>query len=99
LYGDQLVQAEQRFFTMTHCEAAAFIATEWHYPPSMVRALQSYLSPTDAKESQQLASLLSLASGLANMNGTDTDKQMAAFGASLQELGISPAVLARISRV
>lgn len=98
LYGEQLVQAEQRFFTMTHCEAAAFIATEWHYPPSMVRALQFYLSPADAKESQKLASLLCLASGLANMDGAEPDKKVAAFGASLQELGIAPAVLAKLSK-
>lgn len=98
LYGEQLVQSEQRLFTMTHCEAAAFIATEWHYPPSMIRALQFYLSPSDAKESQKLASLLCLASGLANMDGADSDKQVAAFGASLQELGISPAALARLSK-
>lgn len=97
IYGEQLVQSEQRLFTMTHCEAAAFIANEWHYPAPMVRALQFYLSPADAKEAKPLAQLLQLASGLANMNGADTDKKMAAFGASIQELGISSAAIARIS--
>ena len=98
LYGEQLVQAEQRLFTMTHCEVAAFVATEWHYPAPMVRALQFYLTPADAKEAQPLATLLSLASGLANMNGAEVEKQMAAYGASIQELGISPAALARIAK-
>lgn len=98
LSGDPLIQAEQRLFTMTHCEVAAFIATEWHYPAPMVRALQFYLSPEDAKESKPLATLVALALGLANMNGTDVDKQMAAYGASIHELGISPATLARIAR-
>jgi HD-like signal output (HDOD) protein len=97
LYGDQLVQAEQRLFTMTHCEVAAFIATEWHYPSSMTRALQFYLSPVDAKEFQKLASLLCLASGLAHMDGADVEKQMAAYSASIQALGISPATLSRIA--
>jgi HD-like signal output (HDOD) protein len=97
LYGEQLVQAEQRLFTMSHSEAAAFVATEWHYPAPMARAMQFYLSPADAQESRRVACLLNLASGLANMNGADVEKQMAAYGASIEELGITPETLLRIA--
>lgn len=97
LYGDQLAQAEQKFFTMTHHEVAAYIANEWHYPPNLARALQFYLSPVDAKEAQPLADLLQLASGLANMNGADLEKKLAAFGASISALGLSKEAIARIS--
>lgn len=98
LSGEALIQAEQRLFTMTHAEVAAFIATEWHYPPSIARALQFYLSPADAKESKPLALLVALSLGLANSSGGDADGQLAAHGASIQELGISPATVARLAK-
>lgn len=99
LYGEQLVEAEQKLFTMNHCEVAGFVASQWHFPVSMVRPLQYYLSPADAKELEPHARLLGLAVGLANMNGAELDKKMAAFGATIQALGLTRDTIERVSRL
>lgn len=98
LHGDHLVQAEQRLFTMDHCEAAGYVAMQWHLPVSVSRPLQYYLNPPDAKELEPHARLLGLAAGLAHMNGAELEKKVAAYGASIEELGLSPEVIGRISK-
>lgn len=96
LTGEQLSQAEHRLFTLDHCEAAGFLAMDWHYPVHMVRALQYHLTPDDAKEAEPLARMLGLASGLSSTNGADPEKKLAAFGSSIEKLGLAPDTVRRI---
>ena len=42
--------------------------------------------------------MLGLASRLANMNGADIDKKMAASGATIKELGLTAQVIDRIAK-
>lgn len=99
LYGEQLAQAEQRLFTMDHCETAGQVGLQWHLPVSITRPLQYYLSPADAQEMEPQARLLDLASGLAHMKEASIDKKLAAYGASVQKLGVAPDIIERISKM
>ncbi len=99
LHGDQLIQAEQRLFSLDHCETAGFVAVHWHLPVPIVRSLQYYLAPADAKEMEPQARLLGLAIGLAHMPDADMDKKVAAYGASIKEMGLKPEIVDRICKI
>jgi len=98
LHGEQLAQAEQRLFTMDHCETAGFLAVQWHLPNAVARPLQYYLAPEDAKELAPQARLLGLAVGLAHMHGAGPEKKIVAYGASIKELGLNPDVIEPICK-
>lgn len=98
LHGELLSQAEQKLFTMDHCETAGFLAVQWHLPVAVARPLQYYLTPDDAKELAPQARLLGLAAGLAHMNGAETEKKIIAFSSSIKELGLKPDVIERICK-
>ena len=69
LAREPLLQAEEQIFSMAHPEAGAQLATYWRFPTVLTQAIRSYLSPAEAGDARDLASIVSIASLAAARNG------------------------------
>jgi HD-like signal output (HDOD) protein len=65
--GGPLAEWEASFVGLSNCEAAAFVLSEWRFPPAAIVAIRDHYSPSAS--AQLLTPLLNLAAGAAERGG------------------------------
>ena len=92
--GGPLAVWESSFIGLSNCEAAAFVLSEWRFPPAAIVAIRDHYAPSAS--AQQLTHLLNLAAGAAERGGhglpgesgywTLTPERLAAAGVTETQL-------------
>jgi HD-like signal output (HDOD) protein len=89
MHGDALVEEEEKWFSLTHAEAGARLAVQWHLPSTLGESLRHYLRPEAASSSAaSMTRIVSVAARLAVSDGEFSPEHLAACEDTLQAMGM-----------
>lgn len=94
IFGEKRIHAEKQVFGIGYNEAGALLCEQWHLPDSLVASLRHSVSPDQAGDFRDIATIVYVASNLAGVEGEVNQEGFAKCADALKHLGIDSAEIA-----
>ncbi len=94
IFGEKRILAEKQVFGMGFNEAGALLAEEWRLPKALIASMRYSVSPEQAGDFRDLATIVQIAANLASPDGELNQEGMAKCTDAMKSIGIDPAEIA-----